>query len=67
MRCYCCDRNLNDYESTRKSLISGEYLDTCSRCLEDLNIDTEDREDLNPFDEVQDDYEWDDREIEDDN
>jgi hypothetical protein len=38
MRCYCCNRNLSDYESTLKSATTGEYLDTCKKCLEDLNI-----------------------------
>lgn len=38
MRCYCCDRNLSDYESTLRSAISGQFLDTCKRCLQDLDI-----------------------------
>lgn len=55
MRCYCCNRNLNDYESTIKSKVTGDYLDTCMTCLRDLWIDVDDRPDLNPFDEVTDD------------
>lgn len=40
MRCSCCNRNLSDYESTLKSATTGEYLDTCRKCLQDLNIPT---------------------------
>lgn len=38
MRCYCCNRNLSDYESTLRSAISGQFLDTCKKCLQDLDI-----------------------------
>tara|TARA_R100000541_G_scaffold3271_1_gene10538 strand:+ start:261 stop:422 length:162 start_codon:yes stop_codon:yes gene_type:complete len=27
-----CDRALSDYESTRKSSVTGEYVDLCNRC-----------------------------------
>ena len=33
MRCRSCDKNLNDYESTRKDE-NGEYLDLCNTCRE---------------------------------
>ena len=33
MRCRACDRNLNDYESTRKSIVTGEYYDLCNACF----------------------------------
>ena len=39
MRCTCCNHNLNDYESTLKSLTSGNFLDTCCSCLKDLGIE----------------------------
>jgi hypothetical protein len=39
MRCYCCDKNLNDYESTRKSVSSGEYLDMCNKCYSTVSDD----------------------------
>lgn len=39
MRCCCCNRALNDYESTLKSLSTGEFLDACIRCLKDLDIE----------------------------
>jgi len=32
MHCIACDKNLNDLESTRKSEITGEYLDLCNHC-----------------------------------
>jgi len=46
-RCVCCDRKLNDYESTRRHAITNEFLDTCNRCMKDIpNIPTKDRQDL---------------------
>jgi hypothetical protein len=27
-----CDRALSDYESTRKSSVTGEYVDLCNKC-----------------------------------
>lgn len=58
MRCVCCDKNLSDFESTRKSVTTNEYIDMCNKCYltikddlvslerEDLltNEDTEDEE-----------------------
>lgn len=38
MRCYCCNRALSDYESTLKSVNTGDFLDTCLQCLQDLDI-----------------------------
>ena len=52
MRCTCCDRLLNDYESTRKSRTTGEYLDMCNKCfamVED-SIETIDRTDFSEGD-----------------
>lgn len=48
MRCTCCDRLLNDYESTRKSKTTGEYLDMCNKCfgLVEQDIATSIRTDL---------------------
>lgn len=46
MRCICCNRNLNDYESTIKSASTGEYLDTCLKCLDGLGIQYVGRADL---------------------
>ena len=33
MHCKACDKLLTNYESTRKSKTTGEYLDLCSHCL----------------------------------
>jgi hypothetical protein len=65
MRCCCCDRNLSDFESTLRHAITGEFLDTCNRCLAGLGIPSVGREDLDNFppdDEVdiQDSQEYDD-------
>lgn len=45
-RCYACDANLSDYESTRKSEVTGEYLDLCNKCYSGLDINSIDRPDL---------------------
>lgn len=44
MRCYACNEELSDYESTRKSKTTGEYLDLCNICfstIEDIFIEIE--------------------------
>jgi hypothetical protein len=33
MRCQACDKNLNDWESTKKNEGTGKYYDLCSKCL----------------------------------
>lgn len=33
MRCCACDCELSDQEATRKSSVTGEYLDMCNHCL----------------------------------
>jgi hypothetical protein len=47
MHCTICDKLLNDYESTRKTL-DGQYLDMCQDCYTGLDvlIPTIDRKDL---------------------
>lgn len=59
MRCYCCDRVLNDFEATRKSVMTGEYLDMCSKCYDTIKEDlhAEERYDLYDGDETEDTYE----------
>jgi hypothetical protein len=52
MRCQCCDRALNDYESTLKSAVTGKYLDTCNKCLKDLGIKTIGRSDLSAYEDA---------------
>jgi hypothetical protein len=34
MRCCCCNKELSDWESTRKSALTGQYLDMCQDCVE---------------------------------
>ena len=34
MRCQACDRNLSDWESTKRNNITGEFEDLCSKCLD---------------------------------
>jgi len=46
MRCCACNKNLSDFESTRKSTITGEYLDLCNGCYSGVGIVSQDREDL---------------------
>ena len=53
MRCQACDKNLNDWESTKKNNLTGEYEDLCAKCLNvvqqtassEYTIDYEDSED----------------------
>lgn len=37
MRCLCCNKNLNDYESTRKHALTGAYLDMCNSCFSEVS------------------------------
>lgn len=48
MRCLACNKNLNDFESTRKSATTGEYVDLCNHCFHNVEQDLETlvREDL---------------------
>jgi hypothetical protein len=39
MRCVACNKNLSDFESTRKDATTGKYLDMCSRCFSDIASD----------------------------
>ena len=60
MRCYCCDKALSDFESTRKSVTTGDYLDMCNKCYATIKEDlhAEERYDL---------FDGDEEELEDDN
>jgi hypothetical protein len=53
MRCYCCDKILSDFESTRKSIITGDYLDMCNKCYSTIKdeLHAEERYDLFDGDE----------------
>ena len=41
MRCVCCNKMLSDYESTIKHGETGQYLDTCSSCLDEIMTDVD--------------------------
>jgi hypothetical protein len=57
MRCVACNKNLNDFESTRKSIVSGEYLDLCNSCFHQVEQDVpaKERDDLRSEEETFDD------------
>ena len=48
MKCVGCDRFLTFYESTRKNAVTGQYLDLCKVCFEDIKpfVKVIDRKDL---------------------
>lgn len=53
-RCVACNKNLNDYESTRKDL-QGQYIDMCNRCYGEIKDDVlcVDRADLSPTEQIE--------------
>jgi len=61
MRCIACNKNLNDFESTRKSTTTGEYVDLCNHCFHNVEQDIESivREDLRDEESVEDENELD--------
>lgn len=48
MHCRACNKLLSDYESTRKNAVTGQYLDLCKVCFEDIKpfVKVIDRKDL---------------------
>ena len=46
MRCECCNTILTDFEATRRSSETGEFLMICNRCLSGLDIATVEREEF---------------------
>lgn len=49
MRCKACNINLSDFESTRKSNTTGEFIDLCNVCYGSIQQDIDpasEREDL---------------------
>lgn len=48
MHCQCCDKLLTDYEATRRSVTTGEFIDLCNQCYSTISKDvlTLDRGDL---------------------
>jgi len=57
MRCKACDVELNDYEATRKSAMSLEYIDLCENCFSYIadDIPVIDRPDLLNFTVIEED------------
>lgn len=56
MRCQCCNRVLNDFESTRRSKSTGDFLDMCNKCVKESGpIAVVVRSDLEPFEKPEDD------------
>lgn len=37
MRCRCCDKKLSEFEATRKSINTNEYLDMCNKCYNTIS------------------------------
>ena len=48
MRCIACDKELSDFEATRKSSTTGDYLDLCNTCYSSIQDElySDEREDL---------------------
>jgi hypothetical protein len=38
MHCDCCDKILTDYEATLCYVSTGDFVNTCLKCLDGLNI-----------------------------
>ena len=59
MRCKACDVELNDFESTRKSSVTGEFIDLCNSCYRHINYDVQaiERIDLMDVEDEVDNYE----------
>lgn len=62
-RCVACDKNLNDFESTRKVIREDgttEYPDLCNTCFKESGIASHsnivERYDLSHSDDIDDDY-----------
>lgn len=60
MRCVCCNAVLSDFESTRRSINTNDFVDICNICIKtiDDDIKTIDRLDLKHDDINYNDDEW---------
>lgn len=56
MRCICCNVALTDYESTRKSVTTNEFIDMCNKCFKTIQNDVayKDRLDLLSVNDISD-------------
>jgi uncharacterized metal-binding protein YceD (DUF177 family) len=66
VRCDCCNRLLSDYEATLRHAVTNEFINTCNRCLDGLEIPTRGRPDLNPYEQLTEEDVFDDEDVEDD-
>lgn len=41
MRCIACNKELNDFEATRKSKLTAEYVDLCNECYVAIREDVQ--------------------------
>ena len=39
MRCIACNKLLSEFESTRRSLMSGDFMDLCNKCYANIEED----------------------------
>ena len=55
MRCLACNCELSDFESTRKSVHTNEYLDLCNQCYSTIQHDVTviERDDLKHSESVE--------------
>jgi hypothetical protein len=55
MKCLSCDVILTDFEATRKSVNTGEYIDLCNNCFDTVKDDFEvlEREELRCIDTLE--------------
>ena len=59
MRCLCCNSNLTDFEATRKSKTTGQFLDMCEDCFKevaDVFIEIEENKELKDIEEEVENY-----------
>lgn len=54
MRCKACDNELSDFEATRKSINTWDYIELCNNCFSAIsgNIATINRHDLMTLSDV---------------
>jgi len=64
MRCICCNKQLNDFESTRRHAITREFLDMCNSCHASVastaRLPTIDRKDLDSLSGIEEELDNDD-------
>jgi hypothetical protein len=53
MHCLACDRILTDFEATRKSSTTDEFIDLCNKCFKTISDDVKvsERDDLKEYED----------------